>query len=234
MKIHSVHSRVLCARADRVGALLDGLGSRGDRLWPRERWPTTPFVLEGPLAVGAAARQGLIRETQIRHIVEEYEPGRRVVFRFAPGLGLVGTHRFEVEPLGTDGARLTHTLECRVEARMIPFSPILIRQHDALVEDILDCAELATAGPPARPARWSAAVRLSNALELRLARRRGLLPPARPARDDRHRSGLARRPGMAGGLAPGVGASLLAAAIVAGVLLAQRARVAPTVLHDRS
>ena len=178
MRIRSVHSRELSARADRVGALLDGLGSPGDRLWPHERWPTTPFVLQGPLAVGTAARQGLIRETQLHHVVEEYAPGRRVVFRFPPGVGLVGTHRFEVESLGPSRARLTHTLECRVEARMLPFYPMLIRQHDALLEDILDCAELATTGPPARPARWSASVRLLNALELWLARRRGLLPPA--------------------------------------------------------
>lgn len=197
MKVRSLHSREVSAPADRVGALLDRLGSADDALWPRERWPTTPFVLEGPLAVGTPAHHGVIRETQIHQVVEEYEPGRRVVFRFAPGLGLIGTHRFEVEPLGPSRARLTHTLNCRVEPRMLPLYPILIRQHDALSEDILDRAELATTGPPARLARWPASVRLVNALELRLARRRGLLPPTDPtrfARRGRRTVRLARSP----------------------------------------
>ncbi len=41
--------------------------------------------------------------------VEEYEPGRRVTFRFRPGLGLGGTHGFEIEPLGLDRPRLTRS-----------------------------------------------------------------------------------------------------------------------------
>lgn len=85
-----------------MGALLDGLVSAEDRLWPSERWPTMPFVLDGPLAVGTAGRMGIIRESQIHQVVEEYEPGRRLVFRFAPGLGLAGTHCLEVAPLGPD------------------------------------------------------------------------------------------------------------------------------------
>jgi hypothetical protein len=85
VKVHDVHSREIAAAPERVGELLDGLGGEGDRLWPGERWPTTPFELDGPLAVGTPSRQG-----QIRQVVEEYEPGRRIVLRFAPGLGLVG------------------------------------------------------------------------------------------------------------------------------------------------
>ena len=104
--------------------------------------------------------------TQMRQRVEEYEPGRRLVFRFSPGLGVVGTHRFEVEPLGAERTRLVHTLDCRVEPRMLLVYPIFIRQHDALVEDLLDRAELATAGRVAHPARWPASVRLANAIEL--------------------------------------------------------------------
>jgi hypothetical protein len=137
-------------------------------------------VLEGPLAAGTTGYQGIIPQTQVRQSVAEYLPGRRLVFRFAPGLGLVGTHTFEVEPLGRDRTRLTHALECRVEPKMIPIYPVLIRQHDALVEDILDRAELATTGRVVRPARWPASVRLANAVELWLARRLGLLPRTRP------------------------------------------------------
>jgi hypothetical protein len=161
MKVHKVHARQLEAPHERVGPLLDGLGSEEDRLWPSDRWPTTPFELEGPLAVGVRGRQG-----QIRQAVEEYEPGRRLVLRFAPGLGLVGTHRLEVEPLGDDRTRLVHTLACRVEPKLLPVYPILIRQHDALVEDVLDRAELVTTGQVMRPSRWPASVRVANAIEL--------------------------------------------------------------------
>jgi hypothetical protein len=184
MKIRNVHLRELPVPSEEVGALIDGLGGPADRLWPAERWPTTPLELDGPLASGTESRQGLFELTLMRQRVEEYEPGRRVVFRFAPGLGLAGTHRLEVERLGPDRARLVHTLDCRVALRMLPVYPILIRQHDALVEDLLDRAELAVTGGVAAPARWPASVRIANAIEVWVARRRGLLRPARGG--DRH------------------------------------------------
>jgi hypothetical protein len=133
MKIHNVHSRELPGTLDQIGALIDDLGTPQDRLWPTDRWPTTPLELDGPLAVGTQSRQGLLRLTQMRQVVDVYEPGRRIEFRFMPGLGTVGTHRLEVVPLGADRARLTHTLDCRVEAKMLALYPILIRVHDALV-----------------------------------------------------------------------------------------------------
>lgn len=114
-------------------------------------------------------------------MVEDYEPGRLLAFRFAPGLGLVGTHRLEAEPLAPDRTRLVHTLDCRVEPKMIPVYPILIRQHDALLEDLLDRAEREVTGRLARPpARWPLAVRIANAAELRPLRFRGI-----PAADRR-------------------------------------------------
>lgn len=193
MKINNVHRREIGAPAGRVGALIDGLGSDDDRLWPAELWPTTPFELDGPLAVGTRGRQG-----QIRQAVEDYAPGRRVVLRFAPGLGLVGTHRLEVEALGADRSRLTHTLDCRVEAKLLPVYPILIRQHDALVEDLFDRAELATIGRLARPSRRPASVRIANALELRLSRRLRRTSPKRSAAE---RAGGALVPGTLAALA---------------------------------
>lgn len=185
MKLDSVHSRDLPVATEQVGALLDGLGGPADRLYPNERWPTTPLELDGPLADGTLGRQGMFALTQMRQLVDEYEPGRRVVFRFAPGLGVVGTHRLEVQPLGAGQTRLVHTLEGRVEPKLLPVYPILIRQHDALVEDLLDRAELAATGRVASPARWPASVRIANAIELRIARGRGMLPAASAVRRDR-------------------------------------------------
>jgi hypothetical protein len=185
MYVRNVHVRDLPVTPGRVGALIDGLGSATDRLWPTERWPTTPLEIDGPLAEGAASRQGILKLTQIRQEVEEYVPGRRVVFRFAPGLGLAGTHRLEVQPLGDGRSRLVHSLDCRVEAKLLPVYPILIRQHDALVEDVLDRAELAVTGRVADPARWPSSVRVANAVELRVARLLGLLPADEARRAER-------------------------------------------------
>jgi hypothetical protein len=165
MRIHNVHSRDLDAPAERVGPLIDGLGSADDRLWPADRWPTTPFELEGPLAVGTPARHGSIRE-----VVEEYEPGWRLAFQFAPGLGLVGTHGVEVLSLGAERSRITYTLDCRVEPKLLPLFPILRRAHDALIEDLFDRAELAATGRVLHPARWPVSVRVANALELHAIR----------------------------------------------------------------
>lgn len=187
MYVRRLHTRDLPVAAARVGPLIDGLGSAADQLWPYELWPTTPLELDGPLAEGTTSRQGILKTTQIRQRVEEYVPGQRVVFRFAPGVGLDGTHRLEVQTLGDGRSRLVHSLDCRLEPKLLPVYPILIRQHDALAEDVLDRAELAVTGRVASPARWPASVRVANAMELRVARLLGLLPADETSRAERFR-----------------------------------------------
>jgi Protein of unknown function (DUF3995) len=180
MQITNVHTRELPVPATRLGALLDGLGAPGDVLWPSERWPATPLRLDGPLTPGTRSRQGLLPASQIRQVVDEVLAGRRVSFRFEPGIGLHGGHRLEVEPIAADRSRMRHTLECRLDSRMLPVYPLLMAQHNALVEDLLDRAELASTGALERPARMPAFVRVANAVEEAVARRRGLLPALPP------------------------------------------------------
>ena len=67
--IRNVHERVINAPIEPLGALLDGLGQKDDRLWPSQGW--TPMVLDRPLALGADGGHGAIR-----YYVSEYEPGR--------------------------------------------------------------------------------------------------------------------------------------------------------------
>lgn len=178
MKVRNVHSREIAAPSERVGAVLDSLGGKQDQLWPSDRWPAMPFELDGPLAVGVRAGHG-----RVRYSVEEYEPGRRLVFRFASGFD--GTHRFDVEPLGPDRSRLAHTLDCLVGPKLLPLWPIVRGYHDALLEDVLDQAELAATGRLAPPGRWPLWLRIANWTEVRFARWRGKLPAATlaPARD---------------------------------------------------
>jgi hypothetical protein len=166
MRITSTHARTLAAEPDDVGALLDGLASERDVLWPSERWPTTPIGFDRPLGVGADGGHGLIR-----YHVSAYEPGRRVEFTFAPGHGLEGTHALRVEPAGDGRTVLTHDLDVATVWWMRPVAPLLLQAHDALIEDLLDCAEVATggsAGAPSRRPRW---LTLADKLEGLLTRR---------------------------------------------------------------
>jgi hypothetical protein len=174
MKIENIHSRDIPAPAAAVAAVLDSLGSEHDRLWPSKRWPPLRFTLAGPLAVGTPARHG-----SIRYVVEAYEPGRRLIFRFAPGVALEGIHGFEVTPLGADRTRLTHVIDGRVGVKRLLWWAVVRRYHDQVVEDLLAQADAEAAGRPVRYPPLPRWMRVANGVELRLGRL----------------SGRARRPG---------------------------------------
>jgi hypothetical protein len=154
--IRNIHERVMHAPPTEVGTLIDGLASEHDRLWPSDRWPA--IRLDRPLGVSASGGHGFIR-----YSVSDYEPGRRVEFRFDPRTGLAGRHWFEV---GSREGRTTlrHTLEAAPRGRTRIAWPLIYQWlHDALIEDALDRAEMATAGRPVRARRWSPWVRLLRA-----------------------------------------------------------------------
>jgi hypothetical protein len=97
---------------------------------------------------------------------EAYEPGRRVDFRFTRMPGLEGVHYLEAEPAGPGAVMLRHVAEGRISGRMLLVWPLVIRfLHDALIEDLLDRAELEVTGTVASPARWSPRVRLLRGAE---------------------------------------------------------------------
>lgn len=161
MNVRNVHHRTLPTSLDAAGALIDGLASDGDRLWPRERWPAMRF--DGPLAVGARGGHGPVRYT-----IQAYEPGRSILFRFSAPAGFVGTHGFSVESAGNGRVRLAHTLDMVAVGPARLSWPLVFRPlHDALLEDALDKAERSLGGQPAG-ARWSLYVRALR----RLLRRR--------------------------------------------------------------
>jgi hypothetical protein len=168
MRIVNVHERILPATVDQVGALVDGFAGPHDQLWPEDLWPGLPLRFDRPLGVGASGGHG-----SIRYRVEEYVPGRRVVFRFSEKVGLDGTHRLEVDD-SQGVTELRHVLEGRPKSTVVALTWLLITRplHDAILEDLLDRAELAVTGRVLRPAHWSWHVRLLRRL---LARR--LLEP---------------------------------------------------------
>lgn len=149
----NVHERWVRAPRERLASALDALGGPEDELWPSPAW--FPMVLDRPLAVGA--RGG---HATIRYAVIEHDPGRRVRFAFRPGRGLDGWHEFTLTD-AQDGCVLRHELRVRPSARMRQLVDCVIAPlHDALLEDLLDRAELLATGRLRRRARWSPWVRM--------------------------------------------------------------------------
>jgi hypothetical protein len=79
-----------------------------------------------------------------------------------------GGHQLEAEPAGEGAVRLRHVAEAELRGRRLVAWALVIRPlHDALLEDLLDRAELAVTGTVARPNRWSPWVRLVRRRRLR-------------------------------------------------------------------
>ena len=152
MNVLNIHQRKLAASPAQVGALIDSLASPRDLLSPRDAWP--PMILDRPLGDGAVGGHGVIR-----YIVEAYEPGRSIVFRFTEPKGFDGTHRFDVVTEG-ETVMLRHSLAMKTRGRAVLSWPLLFRPlHDALLEDTLTNAERAL-GLEVHVMRWSPLVRL--------------------------------------------------------------------------
>jgi hypothetical protein len=116
---------------------------------------------DSDLAVGAIGGHG-----PIRYFVEEYDPGRKVVFRFTGPSGFIGTHGFELETASPATVTVRHVLEMRPRGAAHLTWPFVFRPlHDALLEDALDCAETYVTGTaPSIPAQWSWYVRFLRGL----------------------------------------------------------------------
>lgn len=146
--IDNRHERILHLPQTQAAPLLDQLASPEDLLWPAEHWPAMRF--DGPLRVGARGGHG-----PIRYFVEEYQPGRRLTFRFTAPSGFVGQHGLTLEPLTEGTCRLSHWLRMDVSVvGWLQWHLVFRPLHDALVEDALD------RGAHTAGARWSVYVRL--------------------------------------------------------------------------
>lgn len=95
--------------------------------------------------------------------MQEYLPGRKVVFRFEPRRGRVflqGIHFFEAVPC-KDHMVLRHVIQAHASFGAHIKRKLLIEPlHDALVEDAFDKAQTQLGSSPAQPAGWGLRVRL--------------------------------------------------------------------------
>lgn len=151
--VKNVHSRVLRSSPSEAGQLIDKLASGEDLLWPGKTWP--PMKLDRPLGKGAYGGHG-----PIGYAVEEYHPGRRVVFRFTKPRGFTGIHFFDISDAGPGLVKISHVIEMSVSIKGWVMWHLAIRWlHDALVEDAFDRVEEFAAGVPVKRYPWSPWVR---------------------------------------------------------------------------
>lgn len=175
MRVRNIHQREIAAPASSVGALIDGLSSSQDALWPHQYWPRMKF--DRPLGVGAVGGHGPVRYT-----VEAYESGRSVLFRFTGPPGFNGTHGCVIEPVDAERTILRHEVAMQTGWPATVGWPLVFGPlHDALLEDALDCAERSVGTEP-RPRSWSRWVRL-----LRWVLTRGRAPSRRGRRSTEFR-----------------------------------------------
>lgn len=159
MAVLNVHERLLPAKPEAVGELIDSLASADDRLWPIEQWP--PMELDGGLTVGSRGGHG----PAVRYTVVGYAPGQWVRFAFSGPRGFDGFHEFAVHPADGDRAVLRHTVAMRPRGSARLTWPLMIRWlHDAVLEDCLDRAERALTGNVENPARLNGYVRALRGL----------------------------------------------------------------------
>lgn len=160
--IRNVHERVVALSPERAWELVSRVAEPDGELWPSDHWP--PMRFDRPLGVGATGGHG-----PIRYRCTAVEPGERITFTFDPSMGVNGTHTFFVLPGTRPGTCvLRHEIVGRPGLRMAVQWALVIRWlHDAVIEELLDRAEMAAGRPPARPARWSPWVRLMRQLMAR-------------------------------------------------------------------
>ena len=161
MKVVNVHQRLLHATPLQAGALIDGLASPHDVLWPHKTWPGIRF--DRPLAVGATGGHG-----PIRYFVESYARGQSIRFRFTAPKGFNGWHACEILDATPVHCVMEHRIEMTLEGRALLTWPLVIRPlHDACVEDLLSRAQVALGNEP-KATPWSARVRFLRWLAARM------------------------------------------------------------------
>jgi len=148
-KIRNVHERRIAADPEVVWDLVMAMPGPNGRLWPTGI-PAMRF--DGPLALGAHGRHGPIHYT----VTFLDATAGNLVLAFREPTGLVGRHSFHVRSDGRAGALLRHEVVANPEAWMRLKWPLAIRWvHDAVVEELMDRAEVATGTGPTWPYRRS-------------------------------------------------------------------------------
>ena len=135
MKVKNVHERTVQTSAAQASELFESLGTRKDRLWPKDRWPA--MRLDAPKEERGRGGHG-----PVRYQVLEHRPGERTTFVFENARlsrGIEGVHYFELEQKDASTFTARHVIDAELHWPAVLLWPLFIRPlHDALVEDALD------------------------------------------------------------------------------------------------
>jgi hypothetical protein len=152
-RVWNLHERQLSGiEVAQVRAAVGTIATPGNQVWPGDRWPA--LRLDTGLVVGAVGGHG-----PIRYSVEAIGPDE-IVFRFDPGMGVTGVHRFDI--IDAHGATsVRHTIIATMHGSMRVLWPLVIEPlHDALIEDAFDGLEAVLADVPVRRKTFSAGIRV--------------------------------------------------------------------------
>ena len=112
-------------------------------IWPKEKWP--PMRFKDGLKVGAKGGHG-----PIKYIIEKYNPGEIIEFKFIKPSGFYGIHRFELKTeksmensdVKQEKTEITHIIDMKTTGFGTILWIFFIRPlHNALLEDAFDKVE---------------------------------------------------------------------------------------------
>mgnify|MGYP003391204969 FL=1 len=148
MKVENFHQRILRCSAEQASILIDSFADVNSPLWPHKYWPRERF--DSLLGIGAIGSHG-----GTVYVVEQYEPGRVISFRFIKPKGYIGTHRFEIIKVDSSSSQLIHLFQCELQGFDYLFWNLVIQWvHDALIEDAFDSAEIHLFPTSVIPSKW--------------------------------------------------------------------------------
>ena len=153
MDVLNIHNRVISEPREKVGELLNALGTKNDVIWPNKQWPA--IRLNNGVSVGSKGGHGIIGYSIIEFIEND-----RIVFQFNKPKGFHGTHSFTISSLDQGRTKIEHKIQMKIYGITILYWSLVIRWlHDALIEDAFDNYENYFSGTSKRTP-WSNWVKL--------------------------------------------------------------------------
>lgn len=147
MLIVNTHERLLPCHINSAEFLIDDFAKNSADLWPSSLWPRESF--DRPLQLGALGSHG-----GTQYIVDCYEPGRYVKFKFLKPKGYNGYHEFSLVECG-ENTLIKHTVEFKTNLfASLTWRYIIQWVHDSLIEDAFDCAQTSIGSPPKKSHQW--------------------------------------------------------------------------------
>lgn len=138
----NIHRRVMDGSLDEATALLAQVGTADDTIWPTRRWPA--MLLDNGLAVDSLGGHG-----SVRYRVAEVE-SHRVRFVFTSDGPFDGEHTFVLAQPQTGQVAWLHHLD--ISSSLPGWAlDLVVKLHDALLEDLFDNVQAQLSGKPWRP-----------------------------------------------------------------------------------